>query len=102
MREQAIAEAAQGTLFSLGDPKEPLEPVPFNFHFLVRYADESEPRRLKLVDWEINKRDVSGGISTTILRSEFTTSGSTRFAGKTETLDSLLGTAPDSPNNSYC
>lgn len=52
--ERAQREAAQGSLFSLSD-KQPLEPVPFNFHYVVRYHDEPEPRRLKVIDWEINQ-----------------------------------------------
>ena len=54
LREKAKAVSAQGDLFSSG-PKEPLEPIPFNFHYVVQYPDESEPRRLKLIDWEINQ-----------------------------------------------
>lgn len=32
-----------------------LEPIPLNFPYVVRYPDEPEPRRLKLIDWEINQ-----------------------------------------------
>ena len=48
------AQAAQGDLFSL-DERQPLEPIPFDFHFVVRYPDDAEPRRLKVIDWEINQ-----------------------------------------------
>jgi hypothetical protein len=54
LRDKANAEAAQGDLFSLED-REPLEPIPFDFYYLVRYPDEREPRRLKLIDWEVNQ-----------------------------------------------
>jgi hypothetical protein len=54
-QEKAKKEAAQGNLFSLED-RQPLEPNPFfDFHFVVQYPDESEPRRLKVIDWEINQ-----------------------------------------------
>jgi hypothetical protein len=53
-RQKAEAKAAQGDLFSL-DNREPLEPVPFDFHLVVQYPDEPVPRRLKIIDWEINQ-----------------------------------------------
>lgn len=51
---KAKAWAAQGELFSLAERK-PLEPIPFDFHFVVQYDDEKQPRRLKLIDWEVNE-----------------------------------------------
>lgn len=54
-RSKAEQAVQQGDLFSLGDRHEPLEPIPFNFHYVTRYTDESEPRRLKIIDWEINQ-----------------------------------------------
>lgn len=54
LQKRADAEAAQGDLFSLED-KKPLEPIPYDFYYLVRYQDETEPRRLKLIDWEVNQ-----------------------------------------------
>lgn len=53
-RERAEREIAQGDLFSLDD-RLPLEPVPFDFHMVLQYPDEDQPRRLKVVDWEINQ-----------------------------------------------
>jgi len=53
-RQRAEREVAQGDLFSL-DSREPLEPVPFDFHFVVKYQDDPDPRRLKVIDWEINQ-----------------------------------------------
>ena len=53
-KRKAQEEVAQGDLFSLED-RQPLEPVPFDFHFIFRCVDESEPRRLKVIDWEINQ-----------------------------------------------
>ena len=53
-KAKATREAAQGNLFALDD-RQPLEPVPYDFHVVVRYPDESEPRRLKIIDWEINQ-----------------------------------------------
>lgn len=55
LSERARRATALGDLFSIGNPTEPLEPVPFNFHYVVRYPDETEPRRLKIIDWEINQ-----------------------------------------------
>ena len=55
LRRKAESEAAQGSLFAIDDPKVALEPVPYDFHFVVRYPDELEPRRLKIIDWEINQ-----------------------------------------------
>lgn len=54
LRTKAALQAAQGDLFSL-ENKQPLEPIPFDFHYVVRYPDESKPRRLKLIDWEVNQ-----------------------------------------------
>ncbi len=51
---KALRLSAQLNLFA-GDERQPLEPVPYDFHYLIRYPDEVEPRRLKLVDWEINQ-----------------------------------------------
>jgi len=53
-RRKAEADVAQADLFSLED-RRPLEPIPFDFHFVVQYPDESVPRRLKVIDWEINQ-----------------------------------------------
>jgi hypothetical protein len=53
-RQRAAVAAAQGDLFSLHD-RQPLEPIPFDFHFVVQYPDEPEPQRLKVIDWEINQ-----------------------------------------------
>jgi hypothetical protein len=53
-RRKAEAEVAQADLFSLED-RQPLEPIPFDFHFVLQYPDEPEPRRLKVIDWEINQ-----------------------------------------------
>ena len=54
-RTKAELAVQQGDLFSIGDRNEPLEPIPFNFHYVMRYPDEAEPRRLKIIDWEINQ-----------------------------------------------
>ena len=54
LRQRADRLASQGGLFDTVT-KEPLEPIPLNFHYLVRYPDDPEPRRLKLIDWEINQ-----------------------------------------------
>lgn len=54
LEEKARDAIAQGDLFSL-DERVPLEPVPYDFHLVVRYPDDVEPRRLKIVDWEINQ-----------------------------------------------
>lgn len=51
---KAKESTLQGGLFSL-DEKEPLEPIPFDFHLVFRSPGESEPRRLKIIDWEINQ-----------------------------------------------
>ena len=53
-RNKAEAEVAQADLFSLED-RQPLEPVPFDFHLVFRCDDDTEPRRLKVIDWEINQ-----------------------------------------------
>ena len=53
-QEKARRKAAQGDLFWL-ENRLPLEPIPFDFYFLVRYHDDVEVRRLKIVDWEINQ-----------------------------------------------
>ncbi|MEX1006442.1 MAG: hypothetical protein WD271_01190 [Acidimicrobiia bacterium] len=53
-REKAAREVAQGDLFSLDD-RQALEPIPFDFHFVVQYPDDDESRRLKVIDWEINQ-----------------------------------------------
>jgi hypothetical protein len=55
LRRKAETDAAQGNLFAIDDPKVPLEPIPYDFHFIVRYPDQAEPRRLKIIDWEINQ-----------------------------------------------
>lgn len=52
--QKAKEATLQGDLFSMDD-REPLEPVPFDFHLLFRCPDEVEPRRLKIIDWEINQ-----------------------------------------------
>jgi hypothetical protein len=46
-------QTAQGDLFSVSDPTIPLEVLPYDFHFVVRGPDSTEPERLKIVDWEI-------------------------------------------------
>jgi hypothetical protein len=51
---KAMESTLQGGLFSL-DEREPLEPIPFDFHLVFRSPGESEPRRLKIIDWEINQ-----------------------------------------------
>lgn len=53
-RRKAEAEVAQGDLFSLED-RQPLEPTPFDFHLVFRCTDDTEPRRLKIIDWEIGQ-----------------------------------------------
>jgi hypothetical protein len=53
-KRRAEAETLQGDLFSLED-RLPLEPLPFDFHVRFRCTDEIEPRRLKIIDWEINQ-----------------------------------------------
>lgn len=55
LRLKAKMEVAQADLFSLEDRK-PLEPIPFDFHLVVQYPDEVEPRKLKIIDWEINQQ----------------------------------------------
>jgi hypothetical protein len=53
---KADAAAAQGDLFSLDEKaQDPLEPIPIDVHYLVRYDDESEPRRLKVIDHELGQ-----------------------------------------------
>ena len=52
---KALDQTRQGSLFDIGDPATPLEPMPVDFYYLVRYQDEKEPRRLKIIDWEINQ-----------------------------------------------
>lgn len=52
--QKAKNSVAQRDLFSLED-RLPLEPIPFDFHLRVRYPDDHEPRRLKIIDWEINQ-----------------------------------------------
>lgn len=53
-RKKAEGQAAQGDLLSV-DERQPLEPVPYDFHYVVQYKDEPKPRRLKVIDWEINQ-----------------------------------------------
>lgn len=54
LQAKAAQLSAQTSLFDLGG-SEPLEPIPLDFHYIVRYPDEPEPRRLKLIDWEVNQ-----------------------------------------------
>ena len=53
---KAEAAAAQGDLFSLDEQiQDPLEPIPIDVHYVVRYDDEPEPRRLKIIDHELGQ-----------------------------------------------
>ena len=52
---KAETAVAQGDLFSIETPDEPLEPIPIDVHYVVRYADEPEPRRLKIIDHELGQ-----------------------------------------------
>jgi hypothetical protein len=54
LEHKAKNSVLQRDLFSLEDRK-PLEPIPYDFHLVVRYPDDDEPRRLKIIDWEINQ-----------------------------------------------
>ncbi len=55
LSRKALQQMSQGSLFDIGDPATPLEPMPVDFYYLVQYQDEKEPRRLKIIDWEINQ-----------------------------------------------
>lgn len=98
---RADRAAAQGDLFSLSD-KRPLEPIPFNFHYIVRYPDEREPRRLKVIDWEINEawRSWRHAYPDTIdrIRDKWLN----ELCGPSRSPLFSWGTCTDSSNNSWC
>ena len=54
--KKAETAAAQGDLFSLDEHvQDPLEPIPIDVHYVVRYDDEPEPRKLKIIDHELGQ-----------------------------------------------
>lgn len=54
--KKAADAVAQGNLFSIDETvQDPLEPIPINVHYVVRYGGESEPRRLKVIDHELGQ-----------------------------------------------
>jgi hypothetical protein len=55
LERKAAEQTRQGSLFDIGNPKVPLEPMPIDFHYLVKYPDENDVRRMKIIDWEINQ-----------------------------------------------
>jgi len=100
-RLKAEREVAQGELFSLED-RQPLEPIPFDFHVVTRYTDDSEPRRLKVIDWEINQAFRNYRSSYSDPEQRFVTAGSMTFADRRTIQCSWSATCIASPISGSC